>query len=145
MSPIGTLARTTLRVAVVAALAAGTTGLRPAVAGAQEWEPQIPEGTGSYPTGALLIQDVDSVWTAADGGAAQILENVDILIVDGVIREIGPDIAPREGVEVIDGRGMHAIPGLVDEHSHTAMVATNEFTAPIVPEVRVMDALDPDA
>jgi imidazolonepropionase-like amidohydrolase len=112
-------------------------------AGAQEWEPQIPEGTGTHPTGSLLIQGVDSVWTAADGGS-QILENADILIVDGVIREIGTGIEPREGMQVVDGRGMHAIPGLVDEHSHTAMAATNEFTAPMVPEVRVMDALDPD-
>jgi imidazolonepropionase-like amidohydrolase len=104
------------------------------------WEAQIPEDTGTYPTGSLLVQDLDSVWTAA----GEVLTGADILIVDGVIRALGADLEVPDGAEVIDGRGMHAIPGIVDEHSHIAMSATNEFTAPMVPEVRVIDALDPD-
>ena len=43
---------------------------------------------------------------------------------------------------MVDGRGFTAIPGIVDEHSHTAMDATNEGSAPVVAEVRVLDVLD---
>ncbi|HEX9886763.1 MAG TPA: amidohydrolase family protein, partial [Longimicrobiales bacterium] len=106
-------------------------------AGAQEWEPQIPADAGTYPVGSLLIQNLDTIWTAA----GQVLAGADILIVDGVIREIGVGLTASGDTEVIDGSGMNAIPGLVDEHSHTAMSATNEFSAPLVPEVRVIDAL----
>lgn len=112
----------------------------PLVAQNGPWEPQIPEDAGTYPTGSLLVQDLDSVWTAA----GEVLAGADILIVDGVIRAVGPDLDVPDGADVIDGRGLHAIPGIVDEHSHIAMSATNEFTAPMVPEVRVIDALDPD-
>jgi len=108
--------------------------------GAQEWEPQIPADAGTHPTGSILVQDIDSVWTAA----GEVLEGADILIVDGVIEQIGTNLSERPGTRVVDGSGMQAIPGLVDEHSHISMAASNESTAPLVPEVRVMDALDPD-
>ena len=104
------------------------------------WEPQIPEGSGSYPTGSLLIRGIDTVWTAS----GQVLAGADILIVDGIIQEIGTGLSADDDVQVIDGAGMTAIPGIVDEHSHIAMSASNEFTAPLVPEVRVIDALDPE-
>ncbi|MEJ2238325.1 MAG: amidohydrolase family protein [Gemmatimonadales bacterium] len=92
--------------------------------------------------GALLagFAIIDTVWTAT----GEILEGTSILIRDGVIRAIGTDLNPPNGVTVIDGSGMTAIPGLVDEHTHTAMRATNEGTAPVVPEVKVIDALDPE-
>ena len=44
----------------------------------------------------------------------------------------------------MEGEGLTAIPGLVDEHTHTGMVGTNEGTVPISAEVRVLDALDPE-
>jgi imidazolonepropionase-like amidohydrolase len=104
------------------------------------WEPQIPEGSGSHPTGSLLIQNIDTIWTAA----GEVLTGADILIRDGIIRQIGVGLSAGAGVQVVDGSGMTAIPGIVDEHSHIAMSASNEFTAPLVPEVRVIDALQPD-
>jgi imidazolonepropionase-like amidohydrolase len=132
----------TKRIAVMGTLvvAGALAGAGGAVAQQGPWEPQIPEGTGTYPTGTVLVQGLDSIWTAA----GEVLTGADILIVDGVIRGVGPGLSAPEGARVIDGRGMNAIPGIVDEHSHIAMSATNEFTAPMVPEVRVIDALDPD-
>lgn len=44
-------------------------------------------------------------------------EAVDILVADGVIAQIGSDL-DHDGAEVIDGRGMVALPGLVDMHVH---------------------------
>jgi len=98
---------------------------------------QLPEDAGSYPTGTILIQDIDTVWTAAGDPIA----GASILIEDGIIREIGRNLDAPGDARIIDGSGTHAMPGIVDEHSHIAMEATNEFTAPLVPEVRVIDAL----
>lgn len=99
---------------------------------------QVEPGAVDAPRGDLFIRGLDSVWTAT----GEILENASILIRDGRIEAIGPDIGAPGGVEVIEGSGYTAIPGIVDEHSHIAMESTNEGSAPVVPEVRVIDALD---
>jgi imidazolonepropionase-like amidohydrolase len=93
------------------------------------------------PTGTLLIRNLDEVWT----GAGRILANASIAVRGGRIIAIGPDVQAPAGAVVIDGRGLTAMPGIVDDHSHIAMGAgSNEATAPIVPEVRVIDALNPN-
>jgi len=105
---------------------------------AQQVRPQIEEGAVAVPKGDLFIHNLDAVWTAND----TVYRGVSILIRDGVIRRIGSDLEAPRNVTVIEGAGFTAIPGLIDEHSHTAMRAVNECTAPIVPEIRVLDALD---
>jgi imidazolonepropionase-like amidohydrolase len=114
---------------------------RPGAAGGSRWETQLAEGAGTYPTGDLFIRNLDAVWTAA----GTVLENTSILIRDGVIVEIGRDLVAPDGLRVVEGAGKTAIPGLVDEHTHTAMVGTNEGSAPVVAEVSVLDALDPES
>ena len=106
----------------------------------QEWKAQIEPGAVEVARGDLFIENIDVVWTAND----TVYRNVSILIRDGVIRRIGSDLRPPNDVTVIDGQGMTAIPGIVDQHSHIAMRATNEGTSPVVPEVRVIDALNPE-
>ncbi len=101
---------------------------------------QLPEGAGTYPTGDILIRNLDALWTAT----GRVLENTSILIQAGKIVEIGQDLLAPEGVMVLDGEGKTAIPGLVDEHTHTGMVGTNEGTVPVSAEVSVLDALDPE-
>jgi imidazolonepropionase-like amidohydrolase len=110
-----------------------------AARGAQ-FRPQIAEGAVAVPRGSILIRGIDTVWTAA----GTILTDTDILIRDGIIRQIGSGIPAPRGVPVLDGAGFTAIPGFVDEHSHIAMSTTNECTSPIVPETRVSDQLNPD-
>lgn len=64
-----------------------------------------PEGPG------LLIRGAE-VYTA--GG----LREVDVRSVAGVIAELGPALRERRGDEVIDGRGLLALPGGIDPHVH---------------------------
>ncbi len=105
-----------------------------------QWQPQIEPGTVEVPRGNLFIRNLEAVWTANDS----IHRGVSILVRDGVVRAIGRDLEPPRGAVIVDGTGRTAIPGLVDEHSHSGMRATNEGSAPVVPEVRVIDALDPE-
>jgi len=126
--------RTFLLVAAVAAA-----GAAPGVA-QRQWKAQIEEGTVAVPRGDIFIRNLDAVWTANDS----VYRHVSILIRNGVIRAIGADLEAPSGVTVVDGTGQTAIPGLVDEHSHTGQRSTNEGSAPVVPEVRVIDALDPE-
>ncbi len=56
------------------------------------------------------------------------LARTDILIEDGVIREIRPDIVAADA-EVIDGTDKIAIPGMVDTHRHTWQTALRGILA----------------
>ncbi|MBU2696962.1 amidohydrolase family protein [Pimelobacter sp. 30-1] len=50
-----------------------------------------------------------------------ILEDVDLLVLDGRVAALGPGIAATAGVapaEVVDGRGVVVLPGLVNVHVH---------------------------
>ena len=89
-----------------------------------QWRPQIEEGAITVPRGDLFIRNLDAVWTANDS----VYHNASILIRNGVIRAIGTDLEPPSGVTVIDGTGQVAIPGLVDEHTHTGQRATHGFS-----------------
>ena len=106
-----------------------------------QFKPQIEEGEVDVPRGDIFIRNADAVWTAND----TIYRGVSILVRNGIIREIGSDIDAPNGVQLIDGTGFTIIPGFVDEHSHIATRAVNECTAPVVPEVRVADALDAES
>jgi imidazolonepropionase-like amidohydrolase len=115
--------------------------LQASTATAQQVKPQIEEGAVAVPKGDLFIRDLDAVWTAND----TVYQGVSILIRDGVIRRIGPNLDAPGNVPVIEGAGLTAIPGLIDEHSHIATRAVNECTAPFVPEIRLIDALDQES
>jgi imidazolonepropionase-like amidohydrolase len=78
--------------------------------------------------------------------------NTSILVKQGKIVAVGPDLAAEEGVAVIDASGRFVMPGIIDTHSHImfadGMGGVNEGTVSIVPEVRVKDVVrsnDPSA
>jgi 5-methylthioadenosine/S-adenosylhomocysteine deaminase len=56
----------------------------------------------------------------------------DVLVADGVITAVGPDLAPATaGVEVVDAAGRLVIPGLVDTHRHVWQGAIGGYTPQI--------------
>lgn len=92
---------------------------------------------------AILIKDA-TVWTN-DGDS--ILKDYDVYVVDGKIVRIAPNIeAPKLAfAKVIDAKGMHLTPGIIDEHSHIALTAgVNEGTQASSAEVRMGDVINPE-
>jgi len=72
------------------------------------------------------------------------IENGTILVEAGKITGVGAEISVPRGMPVIDAVGKTVIPGLIDEHSHLGTYDfgdANEFTEPIGPEHRALDAL----
>ncbi len=81
-----------------------------------------------------------TVWTNEKEG---ILQGTDVLVLKGKIARIGKNLSAN-GVKIIDATGMHLTPGLIDEHSHIALDATNEMGQAITSEVRAGDVVDPE-
>ncbi len=71
-----------------------------------------------------------------------ILDDTDVLVVDGRIREIGRGLAAPDGVTSLDLTGYWLSPGIVDPHSHMAVTGVNEWTQSITCEVRQADVVD---
>ena len=82
-----------------------------------------------------------TVWTEGPQG---ILENADVVAVNGKITAVGNGLAAPAGALEIDGKGKHVSPGVIDCHSHTAIDGNvNEGTHAITAEVRIVDVIDP--
>ncbi len=82
---------------------------------------------------------------AFDGGA--------VVVEDGRITAIGPDVTPPEGMTVVDASGSWLLPGFVESHGHVGIHEeangeagndTNEMTGPNMAGVRAIDAIDID-
>jgi imidazolonepropionase-like amidohydrolase len=93
------------------------------------------------PAGGLVAITNATIMTASHGT----IPNGTILIRDGRIAELGPSVTVPPGAQVIDARGRYVTPGLIDEHSHSAIETVNEGTNTITPETRVQDVLREDA
>jgi len=91
--------------------------------------------------GTLLITGA-TIWTCTGDG---VLEDASLLVRDGKIVALGPDLPAPDDATVIDAAGRHITPGIIDPHSHTAIAGgVNEGTQAVTAEVRIGDAVDPD-
>ncbi len=75
-----------------------------------------------------------------------------VVITDGLISALGPDVAAPEGAEVVDAAGRWLLPGFLDAHTHLGVHEeaegwagqdTNEMTDPVTAQVRALDAINP--
>jgi imidazolonepropionase-like amidohydrolase len=95
------------------------------------------------PTGNLLLKG-GTVIT----GLGKALKDTSILVRNGKIVEIGPDLKPDDGMHVIDLAGLYVMPGMIDTHSHIMLRGNtsgiNEQSESITCEVRVGDVIQSD-
>ncbi|MER6154223.1 amidohydrolase [Streptomyces sp. NPDC001868] len=78
----------------------------------------------SAPRHRLLVRGCD-VLRVPVAGECDVLPARDIVVEDGVITDVRPtgsDRPQERGAEVVDGRGLLALPGLVNAHTHSPMV-----------------------
>lgn len=97
----------------------------------------------------LLIKNGNLV-TMADHD--QVRKGEDLLIDNGIIAAVGPNLSCPEDTEIIDATGKTIMPGMIDAHTHLGIFEegsmnegddTNEMTGPITPELRALDAINP--
>ncbi len=84
-----------------------------------------------------------TIWTAGPDG---IIENGTLVISGGKIIEVRDGAYDNVmGMRVIDAKGKHVTPGIIDAHSHTGIDGgVNEGTHAVTSEVRIADVIDPD-
>jgi len=94
------------------------------------------------PAATVVVRDA-TLWTA---DAAGILEQADLLVRDGRIAALGTDLDAPPGALEIDATGMHVTPGIIDAHSHAAIIGgVNEATDISTAQVRIADVIDAES
>ena len=74
--------------------------------------------------------------------AGPAVENGTLLVRGGKIVAVGAGVAVPSGATIVDAAGKVVMPGLVDTHSHIGGVSGADASAPIQPDVRILDAID---
>jgi imidazolonepropionase-like amidohydrolase len=93
--------------------------------------------------GSILFRNVN-LWTNEHDS---VLREHDVLIVNGKISQVGKDLAAPGGSNtmIIEAKGKHLTPGIIDEHSHIALSGgVNESAEASSAEVRMSDVINPD-
>ncbi|MBL0064630.1 MAG: amidohydrolase family protein [Bacteroidetes bacterium] len=104
--------------------------------------PNMAYGWKELPKTQTTLFKNATVWTNESDG---VLQNTDVLIADGVIKQVGKNLSAPAGCVVVDGTGLHLTSGIIDEHSHIAVSdAVNEGTQSSSAEVRIGDVVDAD-
>jgi imidazolonepropionase-like amidohydrolase len=80
-----------------------------------------------------------TVWTGEDEG---VLEGTDVYVKNGKIAKIGKNLSVKAD-KTIDGRGHYLTAGIIDEHSHIALLSVNDIMANSS-MVRMEDSLNSD-
>ncbi len=88
----------------------------------------------------LLVRGA-TIWTSGPQGK---IENGDLLISAGKIVRVGQNLSAPADAVIIDAKGKHITPGLIDAHSHSAAAAINEGAQAVTSEVRISDVIDSD-
>ncbi|PAY20286.1 N-acetylglucosamine-6-phosphate deacetylase [Rhodopirellula sp. SM50] len=96
--------------------------------------------TEPVPVAPAVLFRGATVWTCGDRG---VLENTDVLVVEGKVAAVGVSLKPPQGCVTVDARDKHLSPGLIDCHSHMGTDGgVNESGQAVTAEVRVGDFID---
>ncbi|HND51529.1 MAG TPA: amidohydrolase family protein, partial [Pirellulaceae bacterium] len=87
----------------------------------------------------LLLQNA-TIWTCGPQG---VITEASLLVGDGKILAVGKNLPAPAGAVVVDMKGRHLSPGIIDCHSHMATDGgVNESSQSVTAEVRVGDFID---
>lgn len=112
--------------------------------------PPHPYSYAKKDSNTLMVRGV-TVWTNEKEG---VLLNANVLVVKGKVVAVGEvnietlkkfGIKDSRDIPVINGTGKHLTAGIVDEHSHIAIMGgVNESSESSTAEVRIGDVINPD-
>lgn len=100
--------------------------------------PNIGYGNVSKPSQETILFKNATVWTGENEG---VLQNTDVLIKNGKIIKIGNNLSASDA-KVIDATGKHITAGIIDEHTHIALLSVNEGGQNSSAEVTMEDVVD---
>jgi imidazolonepropionase-like amidohydrolase len=100
--------------------------------------PNIGYGNVSKPLKETILFKNATVWTGENEG---VLKNTDVLIKNGKITKIGDNLSASDA-KVIDATGKHITAGIIDEHTHIALLSVNEGGQNSSAEVTMEDVVD---
>ncbi|MEE9167581.1 MAG: amidohydrolase family protein [Candidatus Neomarinimicrobiota bacterium] len=110
--------------------------------------PRFPEGAFGFDAlpeqPPLVLVKNATIWTCGPQG---VMTESDLLLKKGKIWKIGKNLKISETIPaavIINARGKHLTPGLIDAHSHSAASSINEGTQAVTAEVRIEDVIDSD-
>ncbi len=103
----------------------------------EAWNSPIPDQPA-----AIVVRHA-TIWTSGPQGT---LVDADMLVQKGKVVTIGKALAAPAGALEIDATGKHVTPGLIDCHSHAAIVGdVNEGTHITTAEVRIRDVVNSES
>jgi imidazolonepropionase-like amidohydrolase len=99
------------------------------------------EGRGPIASPKAILVKNATLWTSASQG---VLTDASLLVADGKIQQVGQfKVELSADTLVIDAAGRHVTAGLIDAHSHTAILGgVNEGTIPSSAMVRIGDVVN---
>lgn len=98
------------------------------------------EGRGPITNPPSLLVSGATIWTCGPQGVLS--SALSLLVSKGKIVSVGT-VSGNDDIYQIDGRGLHVTPGLIDAHSHAAILgAVNEGTLPSSAMVRISDVVN---
>lgn len=109
--------------------------------------PFVAYGNDSMPTAQTVLIKNATIWTNEEEG---IIEDGQILMQDGMIKAVGKSIDTTKifgkttpDLVVVDAKGKHVTPGIIDEHSHIAITrGVNEGTQSCTAEVSIQSSVN---
>lgn len=111
--------------------------------------PMMSYGFREMPVEETILIRNATIWTCDEEG---IIEKGEVLIHKGKVAAVGrnlklKELFPKEELEpvIIDAKGKHVTPGIIDEHSHIAVTrGVNEGTQASSAEVQIATAINSD-
>jgi imidazolonepropionase-like amidohydrolase len=100
----------------------------------------VAAGLPAFADGGDILIKNGTILTVTKG----VIAKGDVLVLGGIIKQIGANIAAPAGVRVVDASGRYVLPGIIDSHTHIALAGTNEGSEAITPEADVGTVINAD-
>ena len=140
-APVSTTATSTSATSSTTAMASTTATSPASNTAATVLYPFVGMGNAQKPKAETILIRNATVWTNEKDG---VLTNTDVLVTGGKISKVGKGLTAAADVKVVDGTGKHLTNGIIDEHSHIALLSINEGAQSSSAEVRMADVINPD-